>query len=250
MGVERGRIAAADGTELAYAKRDGNGPTVVFLPGFRSDMEGTKAVALDAWAERSGHALLRFDYAGHGASGGAFEDGTIGRWAEDAATVLTRLTEGRVVLVGSSMGGWIALLLARRFPERLAGLVGIAAAPDFTEKLMWPAFSFEQRAALMAQGRIELPSEYGTPTPVTRALIEDGRQQQVLETPLPIAAPVRLLQGQRDPDVPWQLALRVADHIQGDDVRVHLIKDGDHRLSRPADLALLSATVAEVVAGV
>jgi len=246
MDVERGRIAATDGTELAYARRAGKGPMILFLPGFRSDMEGSKATALDAWAAREGRALLRFDYAGHGISGGRFEDGTIGRWADDAATVFDRLADRKVVLVGSSMGGWIALLLARRFPDRIAGLVGIAAAPDFTEALLWPALSFEQRAALMTDGRIALPSEYGEPTPITRALIEDGRRQLVLETPIPLHCPVRLLHGQRDAEVPWELSLHVAERIAGDDVRIHLVKDGDHRLSRPSDLALMITTVTEV----
>jgi pimeloyl-ACP methyl ester carboxylesterase len=248
MSEERGRIAAADGTELAYARRAGAGPVVVFLPGFRSDMEGTKALALDAWAARNGRAMLRFDYAGHGASGGWFEDGTIGRWADDAATAFDRLSEGPAVLVGSSMGGWIALLLALRRPERVAGLVGIAAAPDFTETLIWPELSFEQRAALMTEGRILLPSEYGDPTPVTRALIEDGRRHLLLDAPIGLHCPVRLLHGQRDPDVPWQVSLLLAERIAGDDVRLHLVKDGDHRLSRPSDLALLETVVAELAA--
>ena len=248
MSEERGRIAAADGTELAYARRAGAGPVLVFLPGFRSDMEGTKALALDAWAARNGRAMLRFDYAGHGASGGRFEDGTIGRWADDAVTVLDRLSEGPAVLVGSSMGGWIALLLALRRPERVAGLVGIAAAPDFTETLIWPELSFEQRAALMSEGRILLPSEYGDPTPVTRALIEDGRRHLLLDAPINLQCPVRLLHGQRDPDVPWQVSLLLAERIAGEDVRLHLVKDGDHRLSRPSDLALLETVVAELAA--
>lgn len=244
MNEERGRIAAADGTELAFARRAGAGPVVVFLPGFRSDMEGTKALALDAWAARAGRAMLRFDYAGHGASGGQFEEGTIGRWADDATTAFDRLSEGPAILVGSSMGGWIALLLALRRKERITGLVGIAAAPDFTETLLWPELSFEQRATLMTKGRILLPSEYGEPTPVTRALIEDGRRHLLLEAPVALDCPVRLLHGQRDPDVPWQASLLLADRLTSEDVRVHLIKDGDHRLSRPADLALLETVVA------
>ncbi len=248
MSEERGRIAAADGTELAYARRAGAGPVLVFLPGFRSDMEGTKALALDAWAARNGRAMLRFDYAGHGASGGRFEDGTIGRWADDAATAFDRVSEGPAVLVGSSMGGWIALLLALRRPERVAGLVGIAAAPDFTETLIWPELSFEQRAALMSEGRILLPSDYGDPTPVTRALIEDGRRHLLLDAPINLQCPVRLLHGQRDPDVPWQVSLLLAERIAGEDVRLHLVKDGDHRLSQLSDLALLETVVAGLAA--
>jgi pimeloyl-ACP methyl ester carboxylesterase len=238
-----GFLDRGDGIQLAWAKRDGRSPTVVFLPGFRSDMTGDKATALDAFCAQRGHAMLRFDYSGHGASGSRFEDGTIGRWARDAETAIDRLTDGKLILVGSSMGGWIALLAARARPERIAALVGIAAAPDFTDNLLWPALSFTQRARLRQDGVIHLPSQYGEPTPITLDLIEDGRNHLLLGAPIPLTCPVRLLHGQADPDVPWEVSLRLAERIEGSDVQVTLVKDGDHRLSRPQDLALLCRTV-------
>ncbi|HEY1934932.1 MAG TPA: alpha/beta hydrolase [Acetobacteraceae bacterium] len=234
-----GRLDRGDGVELAWSKLDGRSPTVMFLPGYGSDMTGDKATAVAAFCEARGQAMLRFDYSGHGTSGGRFEDGTIGIWAADTLAALDRLTEGPMVLVGSSMGGWIALLTALARPERVAALVGIAAAADFTETLMWPAMSFEQRAVLMEHGVIYRPSQYGNPTPITRALIEDGRNHLVLGGTIKLTCPVRLLQGQADPDVPWEMALRIADELEGGDVQVILVKDGDHRLSRPQDLALL-----------
>jgi pimeloyl-ACP methyl ester carboxylesterase len=243
-GETTGRIDRGDGIELAWARVAGASPTIVFLPGFRSDMTGDKAASLAAFAAERGQAMLRFDYSGHGASGGAFTDGTIGRWAQDALTAIDRLTEGKLILVGSSMGGWLALLAARARPDRLAALVGIAAAPDFTEALMWQAMSFEERAALMRDGILHVPSQHGEPTPITRGLIEDGRNHLLLDgAPIPIDCPVRLLHGQADPDVPWELALRIADAVTSQDVAVTLVKDGDHRLSRPQDLALLRRTV-------
>lgn len=234
-----GRLNRGDGVELAWAREEGRGPTVVFLPGFRSDMAGEKATALAAHCAARAQAMLRFDYSAHGASGGRFEDGTIGRWAADALAIIDQVSEGPLVLVGSSMGGWIALLAARARPERIAALVGIAAAPDFTEKLMWQAMSFEQRATLMSTGVLHVPSQYGDPYPITRALIEDGRSHLLLSEPIAVDCPVRLLHGQRDPDVPWEFALRIAEQLTSQDVRVMLVKDGDHRLSRPQDLALL-----------
>ncbi len=244
MTEETGRL----GGRLAYAKLAGRQPGIVFLPGFRSDMQGSKALALREHCAATGRALLRFDYSGHGGSAGRFEDGTIGQWAADAIEVFDALTDGPQLLVGSSMGGWIALLLARARPDRVAGLVGIAPAPDFTETLMWPALSEAQRAEIMTAGVLRLPSEYGEPTPITRALIEDGKRQNVMDGPIPLKAPVRILQGMRDPDVPWKHALRLAEALAGDDVRIHLIKDGDHRLSRPEDLALLTRTVESLLA--
>ena len=243
MREETGRL----GGRLAWARVPGTqpdaGPGVVFLGGFRSDMTGSKAIALrDACAAR-GRAFLRFDYSGHGASDGRFEDGTVGAWADDATEVFDALTEGPQVLFGSSMGGWIATLLALRRPGRVAALVGIAPAPDFTETLMWPALSEAQRAEIMARGVLHLPSQYGEPTPITRALIEDGPRHKVLGRPIPLRCPVRILQGMRDPDVPWQHALRLVEALGGDDVRLHLVKDGDHRLSRPEDLRLLVETL-------
>jgi pimeloyl-ACP methyl ester carboxylesterase len=244
MKEETGRL---DG-RIAYARLPGLGPGVVFLPGYRSDMQGSKAVALrDHCAER-GRALLRFDYSGHGESAGRFEDGTIGSWAADATAVLDELTAGPQVLVGSSMGGWIALLVARVRPERVAGLIGIAPAPDFTETLMWPAFSEEQRATILRDAVLHLPSQYGEPTPVTRALIEDGKRHLLLGSPIPLTCPVRILQGMADPDVPWRHALRLTEALQGGDVRLQLVKDGDHRLSRPEDLRLLQETLDSMLA--
>nr|WP_249676748.1 alpha/beta fold hydrolase [Acidocella sp. C78] len=188
--------------------------------------------------------MLRLDYSGHGQSGGRFEAGTIGRWAADAEAVIAAAAPERsLVLVGSSMGGWIGLLLARRLGARLAGFVGIAAAPDFTAELMEPALGAAEREALARDGMFFLPNPYGAPTPVTAALLEDGRRNLVLGGPIPLDAPVRLIQGQRDAEVPWRTALRIAEAVRGADVRVTLVKDGEHRLSRPQDLALIAAEV-------
>jgi pimeloyl-ACP methyl ester carboxylesterase len=244
IGATTGRLDRGNGVDLAWARQEGSGPTVVFLPGFRSDMGGEKATALAAYCAVRGQAMLRFDYSGHGASGGRFEEGTIGRWADDALAVIDQVSGGPLVLVGSSMGGWIALLAARGRPERVAALIGIAAAPDFTEVLMWQAMSFEQRATLMTQGVLHVPSQYGDPYPITRGLIEDGRNHLLLQEPIAVDCPVRLLHGQCDPDVPWGFALRIADQLTSQDVKVTLVKDGDHRLSRPQDLALLRQTLA------
>lgn len=233
-----------EGRSLGYCKTDGAGPGVVFLGGFRSDMTGTKALHLEAWAQAAGRAFLRFDYSGHGVSSGAFEDGAIGDWFQDARAALDALTEGPQILVGSSMGGWIALLLARARPERIAGLVGIAAAPDFTEELMWARFSPAEKAALEASGRLERPSEYSEePEVLTRRLIEDGRAHLVLRAPLTLNAPMRLLQGVKDADVPAETAMRILSHVDCPDARAILIKDGDHRLSEPRELALLTETL-------
>ena len=226
MTEEEGRL---DG-RLAWARLPGRGPGVVFLPGFRSDMQGSKAIFLRDHCAARGQAFLRLDYSGHGASDGRFEDGTIGQWAADALAIFDALTEGPQILVGSSMGGWIALLIARQRAARLAGLIGIAPAPDFTEALLWPALPAEMRQALARDGIIQLPSQYGEPTPVTRALMEDGKRQSVLSAPLDLPCPVRILQGMQDPDVPWRHAIRVMDTLAQGDARVTLIKDGDHRL--------------------
>ena len=242
------RLDRGDGVELAWVREEGRSPTVVFLPGFRSDMTGDKASALAAYCAARGQAMLRFDYSGHGASGGRFQDGTIGRWAADALAVIDQVSSDSLILVGSSMGGWIALLATRARPERIVALVGIAAAPDFTEVLMWQAMSFEQRATLMSHGVLQVPSQYGDPYPITRALIEDGRDHLLLHAPIAIDCPVRLLHGQCDPDVPWEFALRIADQLTSPDVRVTLVKDGDHRLSRPQDLTLLRQTLAALLA--
>lgn len=242
-----GRLDRGDGVELAWKKLSGQSPSLVFLPGFGSDMTGDKASNLAEFCAERGQALLRFDYSGHGASGGKFEDGTIGRWAADALCAIDQLTSEPLVLVGSSMGGWIALLAALARKERIAALVGIAAAPDFTQALMWERFSFEQRATVMQSGRLLLASEYGGPSLITRALIEDGRDHLLLTAPIALDCPVRLLHGQADPDVPWEMALTIAEQITGGDVQVTLVKDGNHRLSRPQDLALLRRIVAPLL---
>jgi len=238
------RFLDRDGVRLAYRHRPGSGPTVVFLSGYMSDMSGTKAEALDGWAAARGRAFLRLDYSGCGASGGRFEDGTIGRWAGDARAVIDAVAPGPVVLVGSSMGGWIALLLARAMPARVAGLVGVAAAPDFVDWGLWADLAAAEREALIRDGRIERPSGYAdSPYVYTRALLEDGRANRVTDGRVAYAGPTRLLHGQADPDVPWRLSLDVAARLDSSDVQVLLVKDGDHRLSRPQDLALLTATL-------
>lgn len=238
--MERGMIDNGDGAPLAWQILSGRGPTVVFLPGYRSDMTGDKATALAALCRERGQALLLFDYSGHGASGGVFTDGTIGRWTADALAAIDALTSGKLVLVGSSMGGWIGLLAALARPDRIAGYVGVAAAPDFTEALMWATMLPDERATLERDGLVLVPSAYGEPTPITRALIEDGRTHLLLGGPIPLRCPVRLLHGQADADVPWETALRLAGRIEADDVQVVLVKDGGHRMSRPGDLALLT----------
>jgi pimeloyl-ACP methyl ester carboxylesterase len=237
------RIDRGDGVELAYAHTPGTSPTLVFLPGFMSDMTGEKASMLAAHAGALGFATLRLDYSGHGASGGQFIYGTIGSWTEDALFLIDRMTEGPLVLVGSSMGGWIALLVALARPERVAALVGIAAAPDFSETLIWDGLSADARRTLLRDGLLRQPSAYGGEQVITKGLIEDGRRHLLLDFPIPITCPIRLLHGQRDADVPWQTAQRLAEQVQGTDVQLVLIKDGDHRLSRPQDLALLRRVV-------
>ena len=238
-------IDTPQGRRIALIREAGTGPAVVFLGGFASDMAGTKAAWLADWAREGGRSFVRFDYSGHGASGGAFEDGTIGAWAQDAEAVLDTVP-GPAVLVGSSMGGWIALLLARRAPDRVAGLVTIAAAPDFTEDAMWAGAPEATRARLMAEGRVHLPSDYGAPMIVTRALIEDGRANLVLRVPLPLPFPVRMLQGTEDREVPVSTALRLLGHAAGDDIRLTLVKGADHRFSTPRCLRLIAQAIGEV----
>lgn len=241
--MERTGRLDRNGTGIAWRHRAGKAPTVVFLPGFASDMGGTKASLLAAHCEKRARAMLRFDYSGHGESGGRFEDGTIGSWTEDALAVIDAESRGKLLLVGSSMGGWVALLVALARPKRVAGLLGIAPAPDFTESLVWEALMPEQQEALMETGRMEVPSEYGAPLVITLGLIEEGRTHLLLRKDIGITCPVRLLHGQRDEDVPWKTSLRLSDALTSADVQVTLIKDGDHRLSRPADLALLTRTL-------
>jgi len=242
-----GKLDRGDGVGLAWARLPGAGPTVVFCPGYKSDMAGQKARELAAFCAARGQAFLRFDYSGHGISDGRFEDGTIGRWLADTLVLIDTLTAGKLVIVGSSMGGWISLLVALARRDRVVGWAGVAAAPDFTETLMWDAMSFAERREIMERGMIMVPNPYGGAYPVTRALIEDGRAHLLLPGPIALYCPVRLLHGQRDAEVPWETALRIAERVASPDARTMLIKDGDHRLSRPGDLALLCAVVGELI---
>ncbi|WP_353471595.1 alpha/beta hydrolase [Salipiger sp. H15] len=230
---------------LAYVHTPGEGPTVVFLSGYKSDMEGTKAVHLEAWAKARGRAFLRLDYSGHGQSGGAFEEGCIGDWAADAQAVIEHVTSGPLILVGSSMGGWIASLLTRRLKD-VRGFVGIAAAPDFSEDSFWEGFSEAERAEVMEKGVVYLPSAYGDPYAVTRKLIEDGRRNLVLRAPLPMPFPVRLVQGTEDEAVSRETALRLLDHIDSPDLRLTLVKGADHRFSEPENLHHIETAILEV----
>jgi pimeloyl-ACP methyl ester carboxylesterase len=220
----------------------------VFLGGFASDMTGTKALTLDAHAKSRGQAFLRLDYQGHGQSSGDFADGTIGLWHSDALAVIDAVTEGPQIFVGSSMGGWIMLLAALARPERVAGLIGIAAAPDFTRDLMWDRFSDEIKNTLETEGVYYEPSEYGDePYTITMKLIEDGINHLLLDRPIPLHCPVRLLHGMRDDSVPWMTTSRIAEKILSEDVRIFLVKDGDHRLSRDQDIARLKLTLEELL---
>ena len=236
------------GRRIAYNRLDGIGPGVVFLGGFRSDMQGTKALFLEEWARVQGLPFLRFDYSGHGESSGAFEAGCIGEWFADAMAVVEALTEGPQVLVGSSMGGWISLLLARSLPGRVAGLVTVAAAPDFTERGFWAGFSELEQAKLMREGRLLRPSDYGEPYIITRKLIEDGRDHLLLQAPLDLPFPVRMLQGTADADVPVLWATDLIAHASGKDMRLTLVKGADHRFSDGECLGLIAAAVDEVLA--
>ncbi|OAN63818.1 alpha/beta hydrolase [Sphingomonas sp. TDK1] len=229
---------------LAHNHTPGASPTIVFLPGYRSDMQGSKVLALEAWARDRGRAFLRFDYAGCGESPGAFEDQTLESWRDDALRIIDTIVEGPVVLVGSSMGGWLMLLVAIARPARIAGLVGIAAAPDFTR---W-GFSDAEKRTLAEQGRLEQPSDYGPePMITTLPFWTSGEANLVLEAPIPFDGPVRLLQGQRDAEVPWELALRLGDTLRSDDVQVTLVKGGDHRLSRETDIRLLLRATEDIL---
>lgn len=240
-------FVSPQGRRLAYRySPPQTGLTYVWLSGFKSDMTGTKVMVLEAWAKTQGHGFLAFDYSGHGVSGGAFEDGTISTWREDALAAIDEFTEGPLVLVGSSMGGWMALLAALALKTRIAATVLIAPAPDFTQKLMWPEFSAEQQAEIMEDGRTLRPSDYGDPYPITRALIEDGKQWALLDGPIDLTCPIRILQGMQDPDVPWAHAFRLVDALASEDLVFNLIKDGDHRLSRDQDIERLVATCGEL----
>lgn len=237
-----------DSDTIAYRRLDGKSPSVMFLSGFMSDMQGTKALEVERYCQAAGQAFLRFDYLGHGESSGNFADGTIGSWLADAIAVLDECTKGPQVLIGSSMGGWIMLLVALARPDRVAGLIGIAAAPDFTEDLMWDRFDDGQRAAIQKNGVYYEPSEYGDePYTITRKLIEDGRSHLLLRRPIALHCPVRLLHGMRDASVPWMTASRIAEKILAEDVRIYLVKDGDHRLSRNQDIARLKITLDDLL---
>jgi pimeloyl-ACP methyl ester carboxylesterase len=251
--VHIGVGSGGEARQIAVRARTGASPGLVWLGGFKSDMRGTKALALDDWAAAHGRGCVRFDYSGHGESGGTFADGTIGRWLEESVAVFDRFCTGPQVLIGSSMGGWMALLLARALARRkapapqatMAGLVLIAPAPDFTEELMWKGFSPEVRTEIETRGVWMRPSEYGDPYPITKQLIEEGRNHLLLGSAIEVGCPVRILQGAQDPDVPWQHAFALTHRLPSDDVVLTMIQDGDHRLSRPQDIARIIAAVAE-----
>ena len=238
-GPHSGELLREDGTRIATMRRDGAGPGVLWLGGFKSEMTATKATALDVWAAERARAFVRFDYFGHGKSSGNFRDGTITRWRDDALAVLDGLTAGPQVLVGSSMGAWLALLVALARPERVRGLLLLAPATDFTEALMWQSFDEAARRDVMEKGEYLRPSLYDPePYPITRRLIEDGRKHLLLGKPIPIGCPVRIVQGMADPDVPWTHAMKLVEAL-GNDVEITLLKNGDHRLSKPHELALI-----------
>jgi pimeloyl-ACP methyl ester carboxylesterase len=241
-------LPRSDGHTVAYHRVPGTAPGIVFLCGLRSDMTGTKALFLEDYCRRRGRAYVRFDYFGHGQSSGDFADGTVGRWAEDATAVLDELTEGPQILVGSSIGGWIMLLAALARKDRVRALVGVAAAPDATEDLLWPRLAPAQRSELLATGSVTLPSEYD-PKGYTYQLrmIEEGRRHLLMRSAIALDCAVRLLHGLGDISVPWQTSLRLAERLGGRDVAVTLVKDGDHRLSTPADLARLARTLDELI---
>lgn len=242
------RLDAGGGVSIAYHSAPGKSPGVMFCSGFMSDMTGAKALALDSYCRARGQAFVRFDYRGHGESSGRFEDGTIGGWTDDALAILDRVAQGPQIVVGSSMGGWIALNLALARPDRVRALVGIAAAPDFTEDLMWHAFPPEAQMLLETEGVIYEPSDYSDkPYPITMTLIREARRHLRLRAPITFAGPVRLLHGMQDADVPWQRSPTLAEKLAAADVRVTLVKDGDHRLTRDQDLALLIRTVEELL---
>ncbi len=246
-------LTTPEGRKLAYHQSGEASklPGIVFLGGFKSDMEGTKALYLEDWAKRRNRAFLRFDYSGHGQSSGDFLDGSIGDWAQDAMDMIGEVTDGPQILVGSSMGGWMALLVARALPEKTAGLVGIAAAPDFTEDSMWTGFTDAQRAEMAKTGQVALPSDYADdPYIITARLIEDGRENLVLRDPLNLPFPVRLLHGTADTDVAQTVPLRLLEHATCEDMHLTLVKGADHRFSEPAQLQLIREAIAEVDAAI
>lgn len=237
-----------DGARIAYLRRDGRSPTVVFLGGFSSDMTGTKASHLDDWCRDRGQAYLRFDYQGHGASSGRFVDGTIGTWRDDALSVIEGCTEGPLMMVGSSMGAWIMLLVARALSRAVHGMVGLAAAPDFTEELVWRRLPEDARELLASEGVIHVPSDYDVEgCPISHTLVSEGRDHLLLDTRIALDCPVRLLHGLEDRDVPWEMSRRLLQSLASTDATLELVKGGDHRLSEPADLARLSRAVGELL---
>ena len=236
------------GRRVAYHKSGTTQPTIVFLGGLKSDMEGTKAIHLEEWAQARGQAFLRFDYSGHGESSGTFEEGCIGDWHEDTLAAVEALTTGPLIVVGSSMGGWQALLLARAIPERIAGMVTIAAAPDFTEDSYWASFTEAQKEALDTVGHVELPSDYMDPFVITKRMIEDGRTRLVLRAPLVFDFPVRFLQGTEDTAVSTETAIRLLNHAEGPDMRLTLVKGADHRFSDADCLSLIEKSIEKVMA--
>ena len=236
-------VTRADGVRLAFRFLPGNGPTLVFLPGYMSDMQGSKALAMAAWAGAHGRAMLRLDYSGCGESEGGFENGTLDIWRDDVLAVIQHLSVGPIILVGSSMGGWLMLLVAKVLVEQVVAMVGIAAAPDFTD---WD-FNAEDRAEIEAKGRIERPSGYGyDPMVITQRFWQSGQDNRQMNGEIAIDCPVRLIHGQSDPDVPWNTSVRLAEKLRSSDVQTILIKDGDHRLSRDQDIALLIGVVAKL----
>lgn len=238
------RLERSDGSNIAYHASPGKSPGVMFLGGFMSDMTGTKAVALEAHCRAQARAFVRFDYQGHGASSGEFLDGTIGCWAADAIDVLDTLTDGPQVLVGSSMGGWIMLLVALARPARVNGLLGISPAPDFTEDLIWRDFNAETREALLRDGVVDLPSDYDDgPYLIASRLIEEARAHLQLRSSIALTCPVRLIQGMADDAVPWETSIRLAEALQSTDVTVNLIKHAGHRLSEPSEIAWITAAL-------
>jgi pimeloyl-ACP methyl ester carboxylesterase len=237
-----------DGATIGYRRRDGRSPCVVFLTGFNSDMSGTKAQALDAFCAARENAFLRFDYFAHGVSSGDFADATVGRFLADTLDVIDQLTEGKLVLVGSSIGGWLMLLAALARPGRIKALIGVAAAPDATEDLMWQRFPFDLREEVITKGAARVPSRYDdTGYLITRKLIEEARSHLVMRAPIAIDCPVRLLHGMMDPDVPYETSVALADRLSASDVQVSLVKDGDHRLSRIEDIDLLLRVLAPLL---
>jgi len=248
--IKPARLTLADGTDLAYHRSPGATPGVVFLGGFTSDMTGVKATALERWCRGRGQAFVRFDYSGHGASSGRFADGTIGRWTLEALAVLDQLTDGPQVLVGSSMGAWIMLLAALARPERIAALLGLACAADFTEYLLWDRLDDRLRERLRRERVISLPSAYGEPYIIAMELIEEAKRHRLFDRPeLPITCPVRLIHGMNDADVPWRTSLQVIERLTGPDARLLLIKDGEHTLSREQDLRLLTRALGDLLDG-